>query len=214
MKFAPLLLIALFAIDCGSGGAPPQAETPAQAAQKAGEQKTSTDPSVNPDAAAMADFQRRVEKYAELHKDLAKGSAKQKENTDAAQISAQKTALAAKIQAARADARQGDIFTPEIRTAFRKLLAPEMKGEDGRDAKAIIKDDAPAPGTVAFKVLLPLCLVMTFAYIGDSTVSNWSAKYLDDVLGSSEQMATVPYNVYMVTTLIGRGLGDLVRVID
>lgn len=63
-------------------------------------------------------------------------------------------------------------------------------------------------GTVAFKLLLPLCLVMTFAYIGDSTVSNWSAKYLDDVLGSSEQMATVPYNVYMVTTLIGRGLGD------
>ncbi|MEV7884109.1 MFS transporter [Streptomyces sp. NPDC002817] len=63
-------------------------------------------------------------------------------------------------------------------------------------------------GTVAFKLLLPLCLVMTFAYIGDSTVSNWSAKYLQDVLGSSEQMATVPYNVYMVTTLIGRGLGD------
>ena len=27
-----------------------------------------------------------------------------------------------------------------------------MKGEEGRDAKAIIKDDAPAPGTVAFKV--------------------------------------------------------------
>lgn len=63
-------------------------------------------------------------------------------------------------------------------------------------------------GGVVFKALLPLCLVMTFAYIGDSTVSNWSAKYLEDVLGSSEQLATVPYNVYMVTTLIGRGLGD------
>ncbi|MFJ6069767.1 MFS transporter [Streptomyces sp. NPDC093065] len=61
---------------------------------------------------------------------------------------------------------------------------------------------------VGFKVLLPLCLVMTFAYIGDSTVSNWSAKYLQDVLGSSEQLATVPYNVYMVTTLVGRALGD------
>ncbi|MFI8849107.1 MFS transporter [Streptomyces sp. 891-h] len=61
----------------------------------------------------------------------------------------------------------------------------------------------------AFRVLLPLCLVMTFAYIGDSTVSNWSAKYLQDVLGSSEQLATVPYNVYMATTLIGRSLGDL-----
>ncbi|MGW2492166.1 MFS transporter [Streptomyces sp. NPDC001606] len=62
---------------------------------------------------------------------------------------------------------------------------------------------------VAFRVLLPLCLVMTFAYIGDSTVSNWSAKYLKDVLGSSEQLATVPYNVYMVTTLLGRSIGDL-----
>ncbi|MGW6026049.1 MFS transporter [Streptomyces sp. NPDC055099] len=64
-------------------------------------------------------------------------------------------------------------------------------------------------GPVVFKLLLPLCLVMTFAYIGDSTVSNWSAKYLQDVLGSSEEVATVPYNVYMVMTLLGRGLGDL-----
>ncbi|MDQ0992305.1 MFS transporter [Streptomyces sp. V3I7] len=64
-------------------------------------------------------------------------------------------------------------------------------------------------GGFGFGWLLPLCLVMTFAYIGDSTVSNWSAKYLDDVLGSSEQLATVPYNVYMVTMLVGRGVGDL-----
>ncbi|MCT7354926.1 MFS transporter [Streptomyces sp. 15-116A] len=63
-------------------------------------------------------------------------------------------------------------------------------------------------GAGSFRWLLPLCLVMTVAYIGDSTVSNWSAKYLQDVLGSSEQMATVPYNVYMVTTLLGRVIGD------
>ncbi|MEV6333010.1 MFS transporter [Streptomyces sp. NPDC051909] len=61
---------------------------------------------------------------------------------------------------------------------------------------------------VAFRLLLPLCLVMTFAYIGDSTVSNWSAKYLQDVLRSSEELATVPYNAYMVTTLLGRAVGD------
>jgi hypothetical protein len=68
--------------------------------------------------------------------------------------------------------------------------------------------EAGQAGPVVFKLLLPLCLVMTFAYIGDSTVSNWSAKYLQDVLGSSEQLATVPYNVYMVTTLLGRAIGD------
>ncbi|WLQ34543.1 MFS transporter [Streptomyces castrisilvae] len=62
--------------------------------------------------------------------------------------------------------------------------------------------------SVSFRLLMPLCLVMCFAYIGDSTVSNWSAKYLQDVLGSSEQLSTVPYNVYMVTTLLGRAVGD------
>ncbi|KPI09984.1 major facilitator superfamily MFS_1 [Actinobacteria bacterium OK074] len=70
-------------------------------------------------------------------------------------------------------------------------------------------EDAVEGGAVAFRVLLPLCLVMAFAYIGDSTVSNWGAKYLKDTLGSSEQLSTVPYNVYMVMGLLGRSVGDL-----
>ncbi|MBD0745786.1 transporter [Streptomyces sp. CBMA152] len=78
------------------------------------------------------------------------------------------------------------------------------------DGEAAESDPATAEGAqpLVFRLLLPLCLVMAFAYIGDSTVSNWSAKYLQDVLGSSEQLSTVPYNVYMVTTLLGRAAGD------
>ncbi|CDR07907.1 major facilitator superfamily MFS_1 [Streptomyces iranensis] len=75
----------------------------------------------------------------------------------------------------------------------------------GAEPTEVVRDET----TVSMRVLLPLCLVMAFAYIGDSTVSNWSAKYLEDVLHSSEQLATVPYNVYMVTTLLGRSFGDL-----
>ncbi|MEU0754911.1 MFS transporter [Streptomyces albogriseolus] len=77
------------------------------------------------------------------------------------------------------------------------------------EARAPEEKGAEAGAGGGLKWLLPLCLVMTVAYIGDSTVSNWSAKYLQDVLGSSEQMATVPYNVYMVTTLLGRTVGDV-----
>ena len=141
MKARPLLLVAMLVVGCGT-----------TSAQEAGAIKTSTDPKVNPIAAAMADFKARAEKYAALHKDLAKGAAAQKEDTTAEQIEAQKKALAAKIQAARASAMHGDLFSPEIRPVFRRLLAPELKGEDGRDAKSVIKDDAPAPGTVPFKV--------------------------------------------------------------
>ncbi|MDK0520233.1 MFS transporter [Streptomyces sp. ML-6] len=84
----------------------------------------------------------------------------------------------------------------------------EGGSEQGKEPGAE-QEQGKGAGAVSFKLLLPLCLVMSFAYIGDSTVSNWSAKYLQDVLGSSEQMSTVPYNVYMVTTLLGRSVGDL-----
>ncbi|MER6961828.1 MULTISPECIES: MFS transporter [unclassified Streptomyces] len=89
------------------------------------------------------------------------------------------------------------------------LLGSRWYVDGGSEAGAEDGSGAEATSGVGFKLLLPLCLVMAFAYIGDSTVSNWSAKYLQDVLGSSEQLATVPYNVYMVTTLLGRAIGDV-----
>ncbi len=151
MNVTWLIVAAALASACGDAGATQQ-KTPAEVAIEEAEKKTSTDPAENPDAAVMAEFKARVEKYADLHKELARGAARPKETSDPAQIDGARAALAAKIQAARAGAKQGDIFTPEIRPVFRRLLAPELKGEDGRDAKAILKDDAPKPGTVPFKV--------------------------------------------------------------
>ncbi|MYR43487.1 MFS transporter [Streptomyces sp. SID5910] len=102
-------------------------------------------------------------------------------------------------------------YLPAVAVLLPAALVGSLWYVDGEraDAGAAASPAGGGGGAgVGFKVLLPLCLVMTFAYIGDSTVSNWSAKYLQDVLGSSEQLATVPYNVYMVTTLVGRAVGD------
>jgi hypothetical protein len=107
---------------------------------------------VNADGAILQDFNDRVKKYVEVHKDAAKGNAKLKETEDPAEITRAQDALAAKIRAARATAKQGDIFTAEIRNKFRRLLAPELKGEDGRDAKEVLKEDAPSPAQIPFKV--------------------------------------------------------------
>jgi hypothetical protein len=100
----------------------------------------------------LAEFTARVQQYVALHTRLAKGDSAQRDNSDPARINVAKASLAAKVRAARATAKQGDVFTPAVRPVFRRLLAPELKGADGRDAKAVLKDDAPAPGTVPFKV--------------------------------------------------------------
>lgn len=89
------------------------------------------------------------------------------------------------------------------------LIGSRWYAEGASVEASPVEGQGKGAASVSFKLLMPLCLVMSFAYIGDSTVSNWSAKYLQDVLGSSEQLSTVPYNVYMVTTLLGRAVGDL-----
>src|SRR5688500_7199716 len=147
MNASRLLVLAIVTSACGGASALDREPTTAtEAALQEGERKTSTDPGVNPDAAAMADFKERVEGYAKLHRQLAKGDAGQEKNSTPTEINAAKAALAAKVQAARADAKQGNIFTPTIRPVFRRLLAPQLKGEEGRNARAVLKDDAPAPG--------------------------------------------------------------------
>ena len=151
MKVSHVIGAALLASACG-GSAAQEPPTPTTVALKESALKTSTDPKVNPDAQAIAAFKARVDQYADLHESLAKGDAKQKDESDPARITAARDALAAKVVSARPNAKQGDIFVPEVRPVFRRLLAPELKGEEGRDARAILKDDAPAPGSVSFKV--------------------------------------------------------------
>ena len=128
------------------------ARADAREAEKGAVTQAAAAAGVNTDAAVLADFKARVDKYVAIHKDAAKGAAKPKETENPAEIVATQDALAARIRTARADAKQGDIFTPEIRTKFRRLLAPELKGEDGRDARAVMKEDAPSPASIPFKV--------------------------------------------------------------
>jgi hypothetical protein len=101
-------------------------------------------PAVNADAATLADFKQRLNKYIELQKDVADDSPPLKETSDPAKIDAAQEVLGAKLRAARMDAKPGDIFTPQVRALFRRLMYPELKGEDGPETKeAIAGDDGP-----------------------------------------------------------------------
>lgn len=107
---------------------------------------------VNAEAATLQDFQRRIDAYLDLRKRVDDGAPKLKETNDPGKIREAQTALAKRIQAGRATARHGDIFTPEVQKLFRRLMYPELKGPDAAETKQAIKDDAPAPGEIHFKV--------------------------------------------------------------
>jgi hypothetical protein len=145
MRALPLIAVALLADGSFSAVAVQRA---APTAAVSAPQSRAASP--NSDALAQKDFKDRVDKYVELHRRAEKNAPPLKETTDPNKIKTAENTLAATIRAERSTAQPGDIFTPAIRDHFRRLLSPSLKGEDGRDAKQILKDDAP--GGVPLKV--------------------------------------------------------------
>ena len=125
----------------------------AHQAPRSDPQETSIGPRVNPDAGLIAAFTEKVKAYDNLRKDLAKDSPPLKETNNPAEIGNAEKSLAAKIRVARANAQRGDIFTPATEAMFRRLIRPPMvTGPDAKENKAIVKEDAPKPGEVPFKI--------------------------------------------------------------
>ena len=136
-RYIPISILLCLLVSCAGAAQ----EKPSPSTQQ---KPSPSAPAVNADAATLADFKGRLTKYIELQKDLADDSPPLKETSDPAKIDAAQEVLAVKIRAARMDAKPGDIFTPQTRALFRRLMYPELKGEDGPETKeAIVGDDGP-----------------------------------------------------------------------
>ena len=103
---------------------------------------------VNADAAILADFTARVKAYRDLRAKADNGTPPLKETANPGEIEAAEKARAARIRAARATAKQGDIFTPAIEKKFRSLLKWETAGADGAKMKKAIADEKPVVALV------------------------------------------------------------------
>jgi hypothetical protein len=101
----------------------------------------------SPDARVLGDFKVRVEKYEQLRKKADDSAPPLKETKDAAKIKDAQQGLAERIGAARAGVKPGEIFTPEIAAVFKRLLRPEAKQPQTKEA---MKEDKPV--VVSFKV--------------------------------------------------------------
>jgi len=78
-----------------------------------------------------------------LHKRVAKDVPPLKRTDDPAQINSREEALASAIRQARSQAKAGDIFFPEARELFFKMIRQESKGPQGVRVRAAIKEGNP-----------------------------------------------------------------------
>ena len=134
-RLGMVVLGSMIAVGCSTEGSSKSAVAADRPATLANPQQ------VNADAQLLADFKSRIDNYMELHNRLKKQAPPLKETKDPAQIKASQDVLAQKIREARKDAKPGEIFTPEIRQVFRRLMYPETKGTDGAETKAAIAEE-------------------------------------------------------------------------
>jgi hypothetical protein len=113
-------------------------------------------------------FLHRVEQYVMLHRELEAPLPREVVTEDPSLLFVSRQALAQAIRKARADARQGDIFSPAIVQYFRTVVADALREGDIHDMLAIVEEentmhvsarvnaDYPAGASIPF---MPTCLL-------------------------------------------------------
>jgi len=93
-------------------------------------------------ATLLKDFETRVSAYAKVHRAAEADVPALRKTASAQEITSRQAALAESVRAHH-PAKQGDIFTPEISSEFRRLVALTMKGPDAARVKKSLKSAEP-----------------------------------------------------------------------
>jgi hypothetical protein len=93
----------------------------------------------------ITDYMERVKTYVALHKKLEDALPRLPKEATPKQIDSSQRTLGAQIQQARATARRGDIFTPEMAAYAKRVLARVFGGAEGRQLRASIMDENVKP---------------------------------------------------------------------
>ena len=104
-------------------------------------QTSRDEPATAADAATIAEFLKRVEAYVSLHRKLESTLPKAPDHATPQQIDQAQRALLAALQAARADAARGDVFTPAMTALVKRLMAGVFGGPGGPRLRASMMDE-------------------------------------------------------------------------
>ena len=103
-------------------------------------------PAVDPAAATIAEFHRRVDAYMQLQKMLAGTLPKLPKDATPQQIDQNQRALGMLIAMARANAKPGDLFTADMQRLIHQQFDAIFQGQQGQQLRRYIHDE-PHPVT-------------------------------------------------------------------
>jgi hypothetical protein len=105
-------------------------------------------------------FQKRIDDYVRLHRELEQLVPPEVVTSDLTALFGPRTGLARELRKARASARQGDIFTPDVSVFFRVVIAettgwngllnPLAEDEETVCRPAVVNGDYPAGRSMPF----------------------------------------------------------------
>ena len=136
----------------------------------------------------FADFQRRVEQYVKLHKELAKNVPRVKDQAKPDKIVVHERALAAALAKARAGVRPGSIITPATKKEFMRVIAAEMKGPQNKPARDTAKTGNPEFPTTTDPEVKDIKMVVNAVYPKDAPVSTMPPSVLVKLPKLPEQL--------------------------
>ncbi len=109
---------------------------PSNAASSLQQQKTNSQSALSAqDKRAVAAFEKRAKDYARMREQIEEKMPKLSKESTPEEIQAHKTAFKEKVRAARANAKPGQVFTPDIAAHIRALIRSEFKGNDRKQLR-------------------------------------------------------------------------------
>jgi hypothetical protein len=158
-------------------------------------------------ARALATMNDRLKAYLELHQKIEKALPPRPEAATPQQVDQHQREFERRMRAERANAKRGDIFTPEAQPVITRLLAAVFGGPEGKKLKASIMDENPVdpvalvtvnaryPDTVPLTTIPPEILQtlpkltedLEYRFVGDwlillDTHAHLIADYIPDAL--------------------------------
>ena len=91
----------------------------------------------------LARFIEDAKAYVELRQKIEKDLPQLKDKEDANEINAHQQTLRLKLAAARNGSRRGDLFTPDVASALKRIINADLRGPAGKMARKTVGESSP-----------------------------------------------------------------------